>query len=120
MCGLMPSGRIDVRQHLPLSQVPKEYAGAKNHQMLLPLPSPLLRAAEQSEFIRELADSGFLCIRRIKRCRNVIEKALIGGNGLFPVRYYQIRQINSTKRDVGDLSETAIAGQSELFNLCHG
>ena len=45
-------------QHLPLGQALKEYAGAKNRQKLLALLSPLSRAAEQSEFIRELVDCG--------------------------------------------------------------
>ena len=45
-------------QHLPLGQALKDYAGAKNRQKLLALLSPLSRAAEQSEFIRELVDSG--------------------------------------------------------------
>ena len=45
-------------QHLPLRQALKEYAGAKNRRKLLALLSPLSRAAEQSEFIRELLDSG--------------------------------------------------------------
>ena len=45
-------------QHLPLGQALREYAGAKNRQKLLALLSPLSRAAEQSEFIRELVDCG--------------------------------------------------------------
>lgn len=45
-------------QHLPLRQALKEYAGAKNRQKLLALLAPLSRAAEESEFIRELVDSG--------------------------------------------------------------
>ncbi len=45
-------------QHLPLGRALKDYAGAKNRQKLLALLSPLSRAAEQSEFIRELVDSG--------------------------------------------------------------
>jgi non-specific serine/threonine protein kinase len=45
-------------QHLPLHRALKEYAGARNRQKLLALLSPLSRAAEQSEFIRELVDSG--------------------------------------------------------------
>ena len=45
-------------QHLPLGQALKDYAGAKNRQKLLALLSPLSRAAEQSDFIRELVDSG--------------------------------------------------------------
>ena len=45
-------------QHLPLGQALKEYAGTKNRQRLLALLSPLLRAAEQSDFMRDLVDSG--------------------------------------------------------------
>ena len=45
-------------QHLPLGQALKEYAGAKNRQKLLALLSPLSRAAERSEFVRELVDTG--------------------------------------------------------------
>ncbi len=45
-------------QHLPLGRALKDYAGAKNRQKLLALLSPLSRAAEQSEFIRDLVDSG--------------------------------------------------------------
>ena len=45
-------------QHLPLGRALKDYAGAKNRKKLLALLSPLSRAAEQSEFIRELVDSG--------------------------------------------------------------
>ena len=45
-------------QHLPLSRALQEYAGAKNKRKLLALLSPLLRAAERSELMRELVDSG--------------------------------------------------------------
>ncbi len=45
-------------QHLPLGRALKEYAGAKNRQKLLALLAPLSRAAEHSEFIRELVDDG--------------------------------------------------------------
>jgi non-specific serine/threonine protein kinase len=45
-------------KHLPLGRALKDYAGAKNRQQLLALLSPLSRAAEQSEFVRELVDSG--------------------------------------------------------------
>ncbi|MBN1653907.1 MAG: DEAD/DEAH box helicase [Deltaproteobacteria bacterium] len=45
-------------QHLPLGRALEEYAGAKNREKLLALLSPLSRAAEQSEFIRELVDTG--------------------------------------------------------------
>jgi len=45
-------------QHLPLGRALKDYAGAKNRQKQLALLAPLSRAAEQSEFIRELVDTG--------------------------------------------------------------
>ena len=45
-------------QHLPLGRALKDYAGAGNRQKLLALLSPLSIAAEQSELIRELVDSG--------------------------------------------------------------
>ncbi|RLB54787.1 MAG: ATP-dependent helicase [Deltaproteobacteria bacterium] len=45
-------------QHLPLHRALEEYAGAKNKKKLLALLSPLLRAAEESAFMRDLVDSG--------------------------------------------------------------
>ncbi len=45
-------------QHLPLNRALQEYAGAKNKKKLLALLAPLLRAAERSEMMRELVDSG--------------------------------------------------------------
>ena len=45
-------------QHKPLGQALKEYAGASNRQQLLALLSPLSRAAERSDFVRELVDTG--------------------------------------------------------------
>jgi superfamily II DNA or RNA helicase len=45
-------------QHLPLGRALKDYAGAKNRQKLLALLSPLSRAAERSEFIRDLVNAG--------------------------------------------------------------
>lgn len=45
-------------QHLPLGRALKEYTGTKNRQKLLSLLAPLSRAAEQSEFVRELVDAG--------------------------------------------------------------
>ncbi|MFC1705858.1 DEAD/DEAH box helicase [Planctomycetota bacterium] len=45
-------------QHLPLGRALKDYAGSKNRQKLLALLSPLSRAAELSEFVRALVDSG--------------------------------------------------------------
>ncbi len=44
-------------QHLPLGRALKDYAGTKNRKKLLALLAPLSRAAEHSEFIRELVDS---------------------------------------------------------------
>ena len=45
-------------RHLPLGRALSDYAGAKNRQKLLALLSPLSRAAEHSDFIRDLVDSG--------------------------------------------------------------
>ena len=45
-------------QHKPLGQALKEYAGASNRQQLLALLSPLSRAAERSDFVRALVDTG--------------------------------------------------------------
>jgi hypothetical protein len=45
-------------QHLPLGQALTNYAGAKNRTKLLALLAPLSRAAEKSEFIRELVAAG--------------------------------------------------------------
>ena len=45
-------------QHLPLGRALKDYAGARNREKLLALLAPLSRAAEQSDFIRELVDTG--------------------------------------------------------------
>jgi non-specific serine/threonine protein kinase len=45
-------------QHLPLGRALEEYAGARDRQKLLALLSPLSRAAEESELIQELVDSG--------------------------------------------------------------
>ena len=44
--------------HLPLGRALEEYAGARNRRKLLALLAPLSRAAEDSEFLRELVDSG--------------------------------------------------------------
>ena len=44
--------------HLPLGRALEEYAGARNRQKLLALLSPLSRAAQESEFLRDLVDSG--------------------------------------------------------------
>jgi len=45
-------------QHLPLGRALKEYAGAKDRQKLVALLSPLSRAADVSELIAELVESG--------------------------------------------------------------
>ena len=44
--------------HLPLGRALEEYAGARNRQKLLALLAPLSRAAQDSEFLRDLVDSG--------------------------------------------------------------
>ena len=44
--------------HLPLGRALEQYAGTRNRGKLLALLAPLSRAAEDSEFIRELVDSG--------------------------------------------------------------
>ena len=45
-------------QHEPLSRALQSYAGAKNRKALLSLLVPLQRAAERSDFLEELVDSG--------------------------------------------------------------
>jgi len=45
-------------KHVPLGRALKDYAGAKNRKKLHALLAPLSRAAEQSEFLRELVDGG--------------------------------------------------------------
>jgi non-specific serine/threonine protein kinase len=45
-------------QYVPLGRALKEYAGARNRKKLLTLLAPLQRAAERSELMRELVDSG--------------------------------------------------------------
>ena len=45
-------------QYLPLGRALTDYAGARNREKLLALLSPLSRAAERSELVRELVDSG--------------------------------------------------------------
>ncbi|MEQ8765479.1 MAG: DEAD/DEAH box helicase [Planctomycetota bacterium] len=47
-------------QHVPLGRALQEYAGAKNRAKLLALLAPVSRAAEESELLRELVDSGDL------------------------------------------------------------
>ena len=45
-------------RHVPLGQALEAYAGAKNRRKLLALLAPLARAADESDFIRELVESG--------------------------------------------------------------
>ncbi|MCP5057692.1 MAG: DEAD/DEAH box helicase [bacterium] len=45
-------------QYVPLGRALEEYAGARNQKKLLALLAPLQRAAERSELIRKLVDSG--------------------------------------------------------------
>ncbi|MCX6904425.1 MAG: DEAD/DEAH box helicase, partial [Verrucomicrobia bacterium] len=44
-------------QHLPLGRALQEYAGARNKQALINLLSPIQKAAEKSDFVRELVGS---------------------------------------------------------------
>ena len=44
--------------HLPLHRALRDYAGQRNRKKLLALLAPLSRAAEESEFVRELLASG--------------------------------------------------------------
>jgi non-specific serine/threonine protein kinase len=45
-------------QHLPLGRALQDYAGSKNKQALLNLLSPIQKAAEKSQVIKNLVDSG--------------------------------------------------------------
>jgi superfamily II DNA or RNA helicase len=45
-------------QHLPLGRALQEYAGARNKPVLVNLLVPIQKAAEQSQWIRDLVDSG--------------------------------------------------------------
>jgi superfamily II DNA or RNA helicase len=45
-------------KHVPLNHALQEYAGARNKQRLLALLAPLARAAEHSELMRDLVDTG--------------------------------------------------------------
>ncbi len=51
------AGRAEL-QHVPLSRALQEYAGARNKQKLLALLTPLQRAAEGSDLIRDLVETG--------------------------------------------------------------
>ena len=53
--GFGASGRV---RHLPLRRALAEYAGAKNRAALVKLLTPIQRAAETCDWVRELADSG--------------------------------------------------------------
>jgi len=52
---LSAQGRL---QHLPLGQALQEYADAKDRPALLSLLQPIHRAAERSEWVKELVNSG--------------------------------------------------------------
>jgi hypothetical protein len=52
---LSAQGRL---QHQPLGKALQEYAGAKNRDALISLLVPIQRAAEKSQFVKELVDSG--------------------------------------------------------------
>ena len=52
---LSDGGRV---QHEPLSRALQQYAGAGNRKALLALLVPIQRAAERSDLVRELVDSG--------------------------------------------------------------
>ena len=53
--GLTPQGKV---KHEPLGQALQQYAGEHNREAMLTLLLPISRAAESSELIRELVDSG--------------------------------------------------------------
>ncbi|MCE9564156.1 MAG: DEAD/DEAH box helicase [Planctomycetes bacterium] len=53
--GLTSQGRV---KHEPLGQALREYAGAKNREAMLTLLLPVSKAAESSDLIRRLVDSG--------------------------------------------------------------
>jgi len=52
---LSKRGRV---QYRPLGRALEEYAGARNRKALISLLSPVQRAAEKVEFVKELVDSG--------------------------------------------------------------
>jgi non-specific serine/threonine protein kinase len=47
-------------QHVPLGEALREYGGARQRQALLAVLAPVQRAAEKSELVRQLVDSGDL------------------------------------------------------------
>jgi non-specific serine/threonine protein kinase len=53
--GLSTSGRV---QYQPLGKALQEYAGERNRKALINLLSPVYRASEQIDFVKELVDSG--------------------------------------------------------------
>lgn len=53
--GLTPQGKV---KHEPLGRAIQQYAGEKNREAMLNLLLPVSRAAESSEWIRRLVDSG--------------------------------------------------------------
>jgi non-specific serine/threonine protein kinase len=53
--GLTPQGKV---KHEPLGRALQQYAGARNRQAMLNLLLPVSRAAESSEWVRRLVDSG--------------------------------------------------------------
>jgi non-specific serine/threonine protein kinase len=52
---LSAQGRV---QHLPLARALEEYAGAKQRDRLVALLTPIQRASERSELVKELVESG--------------------------------------------------------------
>ena len=53
--GLTPQGKV---KHEPLGRALQQYAGEQNREAMLTLLLPISRAAESSELIRRLVDSG--------------------------------------------------------------
>jgi non-specific serine/threonine protein kinase len=53
--GLTPQGKV---KHEPLGRALQEYAGEQNREAMLTLLLPISRAAQSSELIRQLVDSG--------------------------------------------------------------
>ena len=53
--GLTPQGKV---KHEPLGRALQQYAGARNREAMLNLLLPVSRAAESSEWVRRLVDSG--------------------------------------------------------------
>ncbi len=52
---ILDSGRV---QYQPLGKALEQYAGAKNRKLLVSLLTPVQRAAERCEWVKELVDSG--------------------------------------------------------------